>query len=146
MRWRWASLPELTTSELHEALRLRSEVFVVEQDCVYLDLDGRDPEAMHLLGIRDGQLGAYLRAFGPDAHGHLHIGRVVVGRSFRGTGLGTTLMREGMGRARARWGPHPVQIAAQAHLRGFYGELGFEVVGPGYDEDGIPHVPMRAAP
>ena len=134
---------DLDARTLYAALQLRSQIFVVEQTCVYLDLDGQDERAMHLLGHDDGRLVAYLRAFGPDGSGAAAIGRVVVSAHVRGRGLGRHLMREGMDRVQATWGPVPVAISAQAHLRDFYEGLGYRVIGPGYHEDGIPHLPMR---
>jgi ElaA protein len=142
--WRWCSWEQLGRDELYAIVQLREQVFVVEQACAYLDADGRDPLARHLLGLRDGALVAALRAFPPDAAGEAVIGRVVTAPAVRGTGLGTELMRVGMQRVRETWGPVPIHISAQAHLAGWYGRLGFVVTGAGYDEDGIPHLPMLA--
>lgn len=142
MRWRWLAFPDLDVPTLYAVLRLREQVFVVEQACAYLDADGRDPDAHHLLGDDDHGLVAYLRAFPPDPRGEAWIGRVVVAARARGRGLGHALMREGLDRVGDAWGPCPVRLSAQAHLEQFYGALGFETTGPAYDEDGIPHVPM----
>lgn len=143
MTWRWLSFEALALSELYQVVRLREEVFVVEQDCVYLDADGRDPEAQHLLGHRQGALVAYLRAFGPAGPGgEASLGRVVVARSARGAGLGSELMRRGMAHTWRAWGACPIHLSAQAHLAEFYGALGYQITGPGYLEDGIPHLPM----
>lgn len=142
--WSWVPWRELDRDTLYEVLALREEVFVVEQACPYLDADGRDPLAHHLLGRREGRLVAYLRAFAPGVlREEGVIGRVVTSPRVRGTGLGRPLMREGLARAEATWGPHPVWLSAQAHLAGYYGSVGFAVCGEGYLEDGIPHVPMR---
>lgn len=131
---------------LYRVLALRSEVFVVEQTCAYLDADGRDVDAWHLLGWDGDALAAYLRVFFPTAlDPAAHIGRVVVPPTHRGRGLGRAAMREAIRRIEAVLGPVPIALSAQAHLRSFYGALGFEVDGPGYDEDGIPHLPMRRA-
>lgn len=143
MRWAWDSFEDLTSRELYAVLRLRQEVFVVEQACAYLDADGRDPSAMHLRGWDGDELTAYLRAFGPDDDGCVHLGRVIVASSARGRGTGRELMRRGADLAMEHWGPHPVHLSAQAHLERFYGALGYEVVGEAYLEDGIPHLPMR---
>lgn len=143
MDWSWSSWRELDRDALYAVMVLRQRVFVVEQDCPYLDADGRDPEALHLLGRQDGALVAYLRAFLPDESGAARIGRVVTAPEVRGTGLGRPLMREGLARLHAHAGPCPVVLSAQAHLERFYASLGFAVCGPGYDEDGIPHLPMR---
>jgi len=144
MDWHWTDFSGLDGEALYAMLRLRQEVFVVEQDCPYLDTDGMDQQAWHLLGSRDGELIAYLRAFSPGViHPEAVIGRVVTHASARGQGLGRPLMREGMEQVCRQFGPVPVRVSAQAHLEPYYQSLGFEVIGPGYDEDGIPHLPMR---
>ncbi len=142
--WSWSAFEALHPHELYESMALRQAVFVVEQACPYLDADGLDPRAHHLLGRIDGVLVAYLRAFAPDVlyPGAACIGRVVTASPIRGQGHGRPLMREGMRRVSETWGAGPVKLAAQAHLEGYYASLGFEVCGPGYDEDGIPHLPM----
>lgn len=146
--WTWKRWDELTRDEIHDLFRLRAEVFVVEQACAYQDLDGKDPSAMHLLGrADDGELIAYVRAFGPGVLGaHRVIGRVIVARSARGTGLGRELMREARRRLFGAFGPGTIELGAQSHLRRFYESLGYAVSGPEYDEDGIPHLPMRHQP
>ncbi len=146
MRFDFAALAALDAPTLYRVLALRAAVFVVEQDCAYLDPDGRDADAWHLLGWEADTLAAYLRVFFPTpGEPAAHIGRVVVAPTHRGRGLGRAVMREGIRRLEARLGPVPIALSAQAHLRAFYGDLGFEVAGPGYDEDGIPHLPMRRA-
>lgn len=141
--WHWLAWSDLTVDRFHAYARLRSEVFVVEQDCVYLDLDGLDPSAFHLLGYDRDHLAACLRAFAPGAlRPEAVIGRVVVAPSHRGTGLGRPLMEQGHVHVAATWGPCPIHVGAQAHLSRYYGSLGYVVSGPGYDEDGIPHLPM----
>ena len=117
---------------------------MVEQDCAYLDTDGMDFDAHHVLGWEDGALIAYLRILAPGAvYAEPAIGRVIVSTSARGRGLGRVLMREGMQHTRALYGDIPIKLSAQAHLDRFYRSLGFEVCGEGYDEDGIPHLPMK---
>lgn len=142
--WRWSTFEALGARALYDAMALRQMVFVVEQTCPYLDADGLDPRAWHLLGRADGELVAYLRAFAPDVAypGAACIGRVVTAPSIRGRGHGRPLMREGMRRVADTWGDVPVKISAQAHLHDYYASLGFAVCGAGYDEDGIPHLPM----
>ncbi len=143
MDWCWCDFRELGLDRLYALLQLRQEVFVVEQDCPYLDADGDDQDAWHLLGYREGQLVAYLRAFAPGrVHDEAVIGRVITAASIRGKGQGRPLMREGMNRVLQQFGPCAIRISAQAHLEPYYRSLGFEVTGPGYDEDGIPHLPM----
>lgn len=147
LRWTWRPFEALAVGELYELLKLRQRVFVVEQACAYLDADGRDPDALHLLGHdADGRLVAVLRVFPPDPTGRAVIGRVVTAPEVRGAGVGTALMREGLRRVRTAFGPVPIHLSAQAHLAGWYRSLGFEVSGPGYDEDGIPHLPMDRPP
>lgn len=147
MNWHWGPFDDLSANEVYAILKLRQVVFVVEQECAYLDADDRDQTALHLRGYDDNELVAYLRALGPEADGSVHLGRVIVARAARGRGWGRALMQRGADLAMAYWGPHPVHLSAQAHLADFYGSLGYAVVGEGYLEDGIPHLPMqRPAP
>lgn len=141
--WRWLRFEELAAAQLYEVLALRQAVFVVEQRCVYLDADGRDQTAWHLLGLRGDMLAAYLRVLppGPDQAGPA-IGRVLTHPAARGGGLGRALMAEGLQRTRALFPGQPVRLAAQQHLVPFYASLGFAPAGPPYDEDGIAHVDM----
>ncbi len=135
---------DLTPRVLHDALALRQRVFVVEQACVYQDVDGKDPNALHLLGRdADGALVAYARILPPGARFDVAaIGRVVVAPEHRGQGLARTLVFEAIRVAQGHHGPR-VALSAQAHLEAFYASLGFVRVGDVYDEDGIPHVDMR---
>lgn len=148
--WRCAPFDVMTPAELYATLRLRSAVFVVEQKCVYQDLDGNDPRCHHLLGFVGDRLVASARLLPPGLVGEeASIGRVVSDPGARGMGYGRALMVEAIATVGRLWGPGPIWIGAQAYLERFYGELGFAVCGPGYDEDGIWHVPMirpRAAP
>ncbi len=144
MDWWTGPFSALTTTQLYDLLALRQLVFVVEQTCPYLDADGLDQEALHLLGRQDGRLVAYARILGPDAtRDQPRIGRVVTHPDVRGQGVGRPLMREAM---KIAWQVHgterPIHISAQAHLEDFYGSLGFVTSGPGYLEDDIPHLPM----
>ncbi|AOS79176.1 MULTISPECIES: GNAT family N-acetyltransferase [Hydrogenophaga] len=141
--WRCARFDELSAREVYELMRLRSEVFVVEQRCVYLDADGADPGCWHLMGEDGDELQAYARLVPAGLKfAEASIGRVVCDPSTRGTGLGHALMREAVERVRALWGPGPIRIGAQAHLEGFYRQHGFLPDGAPYDEDGIPHIEM----
>ena len=142
--WTWSPWSTLSRGDIHDLFRLRAEVFVVEQDCAYQDIDGTDPSAFHLLGRDDAGLVAYVRAFGPGVIGDdMVIGRVIVAERARGTGLGRVLMREAQERLCGEYGKGAIKLGAQAHLARFYGSLGYAICGPEYDEDGIPHVPMR---
>jgi ElaA protein len=138
-----AGFGELTPPLLYTLLRLRVDVFVVEQHCPYPDLDGRDlePGTRHVW-LADGDAPvAYLRMLAePDAS--VRIGRVCVARAARGRGLARTLMSDALDLV----GPRTCVLAAQAHLAGFYASLGFTPTGPEFDDDGIPHIPMRREP
>ena len=139
MEWRWKKFSELTTEELYQVISLRERVFVVEQNCVYLDCDGSDPRARHLLGFENGKLLAYARAFGPGVkYPEASLGRVVTAPEARGKGLGRQLMEEIL----RRMGEGPVRISAQKYLQPFYESLGFAGAGEDYLEDRIPHVEM----
>lgn len=148
MTWRECAFAELTLAELYELLQLRTQIFVVEQQCVFQDMDGKDQHARHLLGTREGgELIAYARLFGPGEYfEQASIGRVITALSARGTGAGRQLMREAISTVERRWGRVPIRIGAQAYLERFYGSFGFERDGDNYIEDGIPHLYMiRAA-
>ena len=135
-----ADLRSLDPQTLYRILALRSEVFVVEQDCVYLDLDGRDlePDARQVW-IADGEhILATLRLL-RDPSGEFRIGRVATAASARSGGLAAELMR----RALELCGSAPVVLNAQSYLRDWYARFGFAQDGAEYDEDGIPHIPMR---
>lgn len=142
-RWTWHAWHELTPDVLYAFLRLRSAVFVVEQDCVFPDMDGRDPQCEHLCGWSDGELVAYLRLVPPGVRTpEVSLGRVVTAPSVRGRGLGRAVMQEGLRRCAQRHPGQPITVSAQAHLENFYESLGFRTVGAPYDEDGILHVDM----
>jgi ElaA protein len=139
---RVAAFADLDAATLYAILKLRSEVFVVEQRCAYLDPDGRDtePGTRHVWIPAGPEIGAYLRIL-DDAEVH-RIGRVVTAPRYRGAGLAGRLVRHAL----AVIGDRPSVLHAQAHLVGFYGRYGYRQNGPEYLEDGIPHVPMvRAA-
>lgn len=141
--WRCLRFDDLGVVDLYALLRLRAEVFVVEQRCAYLDPDGADPACWHLLGERAGDLLAYARLVPAGLKfTEASIGRVVTDPATRGSGLGHALMREAIERVHALWTPQPIRIGAQAHLQAFYGQHGFAVDGPLYNEDGIEHVEM----
>ncbi|MGI9604929.1 MAG: GNAT family N-acetyltransferase [Acidimicrobiales bacterium] len=132
---------EFTARELHDVLRLRTDVFVVEQECAYAELDGRDTEAgsLHVWIERDADIAAYARRL-TDPDGTHRIGRVVTHPGHRGRGLAAQLVVHLRDTASG-----PVALEAQSYLVGWYRGLGFEVAGDEYVEDGIPHVPMALA-
>ncbi len=143
----WTCKPhaELTLAELYAILRLRSEVFVVEQNCVFLDMDDKDllGQTEHLMAWDNGALLAYCRLLEPALNdGQAVIGRVITAPAARGTGLGHDLMRRAKDEVARLWAGQPVYLAAQARLRGYYGGHGFVPVTEEYIEDGIPHVGM----
>lgn len=143
LRWSWHGWDEVTPDVLYAFLRLRSAIFVVEQDCVFPEMDGRDPQCEHLCGWNGGELVAYLRLVPPGVRTpEVALGRVVVAQSARGTGLGRAVMHEGLARCAQRYPGQPVKVSAQQHLEKFYESLGFATVGAPYDEDGIMHVDM----
>lgn len=141
--WTLAAWHQLNTQQLHDLLQLRSKVFVVEQNCVFQDIDGADPQALHLLGSRGGPLLAYARCFPPGIKfAEASIGRVVTSPAARGASLGHVLMDKAVAAVRQQWGAQPIRIGAQAHLMGFYRQHGFAVDGQPYVEDGIDHLEM----
>lgn len=141
-----ARFTELSNRDLYDLLRLRSEVFVVEQDCVFLDLDDRDHEpATEHLWVRDDRgMVATVRLL-DEGDGVWSIGRVVTRSDARSSGVASRLMHEAVARLDSL-GCTAIVLSAQAHLADWYGRFGFDVSGPGYLEDGIPHVPMRRGP
>ncbi len=145
---RWLAKPfrELDIDTLYALLKLRSEVFVVEQNCVYLDPDGKDrhPEAVHLLGIADdGSLAGYLRILPAGlSYPQVSFGRVLTAPDWRGRGLGAPMLQAALAEIERRWPGADVQIGAQSHLQEFYGRHGFEPSSEPYVEDGIPHIDM----
>ena len=142
--WVWRSFPELSADELYDIFVLRQTVFVVEQNCVYLDADGVDRRSRHLY-MRDdaGLMIAYLRLVEPGVkYAEPSIGRVITHPSVRRTGLGRELMAEGLRGAAQYYPGAGVRIGAQKWAEGFYRSLGFESVGHEFMEDDIPHVEM----
>lgn len=146
IRWTCKAFDALTPAELYALLRLRSEVFVVKQNCVFLDMDNSDAQAMHLVGHAPGNNGevlAYARCFGPGVkYAEASIGRVITAPRARAAGLGHELMRAAVRALQDHWGAQPIRIGAQAHLEAFYEQHGFAREGEAYIEDGIPHIEM----
>ncbi|MND97362.1 putative acyltransferase [compost metagenome] len=137
---------DLGKEQLYAILKLRTQVFVVEQNCPYQDIDGQDLEGdtCHLMGWQDGELVAYLRLLDPETQGgDVVIGRVVVAPAARGQKLGHGLMEQALKQAEKRWPDLPVYLSAQAHLQEYYGAYGFKVAGEPFLEDNIPHIGMR---
>ena len=134
---------ELTTHELYDIIQLRSEVFVVEQNCVYQDLDDKDKLAYHILGILNNQIIAYARIFNSgDYFSEPSIGRIVVKNEFRKHKYGYQLVLNSIQFIENNFKKSNIQISAQSYLKGFYGKHGFVAKGEEYLEDGIPHTAM----
>lgn len=147
IEWQWSGFADLTVTDLYEMLALRQQVFVLEQACLYPDIDGLDPGAHHLIGWKTTngkrELMATLRCLAPGAkYGEMSLGRVVTGPSARGTGLGRELVAQGIACAERLHPGHAIRIGAQAHLEAFYAGFGFRTVSEPYDEDGIMHIDM----
>jgi ElaA protein len=137
--WHDCAFAELSAAQLYAIVSLRERVFVVEQNCVYLDADGLDPAARHIWCEAGGAIAGYLRIIPAGVkYDEIAIGRVVTAPEARGTGLGRELVRRGL----AAVGQASVRIGAQAHLEKFYGEFGFRCASDVYLEDGIPHIEM----
>ena len=135
---------ELSTTELYEILQLRSEVFVVEQNCVYQDIDGKDQKAIHVLGYYEGVLATYSRLFKPNEYfNDSSIGRVIVKESHRDKKLGHDLMKASIDAVKDLFNETNITISAQLYLQKFYESHGFVTVGESYLEDDIPHIEMR---
>ena len=134
---------ELSTHELYTVLQLRAEVFVVEQDCVYQDLDNKDLDAYHMLGVLDTKIVAYARIFKPgDYFLESSIGRIVVKKEFRKFQYGYQLVQNSIQFIENNLQQNTILISAQSYLTKFYNSLGFTQVGEEYLEDGIPHIKM----
>jgi ElaA protein len=143
IEWRFKSFEELTKTELYQMMILRQQVFVVEQDCPYLDADEKDQDSHHLLGYVEESLVAYLRLVQPGiSYQEMSFGRIVTAQNQRGAGLGIALMQEGIEQSIKLYGTSRNRISAQSHLLPFYQKFGFESTGKEYLEDGIPHTEM----
>lgn len=134
---------ELTTKELYDLLQLRVEIFCVEQNCVYQDLDGKDEKALHVIGKKDNKIIAYTRVFKPgDYFKEASIGRVVVSKVERQHKYGYDIMEASIKAVIDYFKVTTIKLSAQTYLRKFYNNLGFEEIGEEYLEDGIPHIAM----
>lgn len=145
LHWQDLHHSELSATDIYALLALRCEVFIVEQRCAYLDVDGEDMvgENRHILGWRDGKLIAYARLLKSENELEpVVIGRVIVDASARGEKLGHRLMEQTLNACQQRWPDKALYLGAQAHLQPFYAQFGFQPVTEVYDEDGIPHIGM----
>lgn len=156
IKWITKTFEELTIHELYAILRLRSEVFVVEQHCVYEDIDNTDQLAVHVMGYKtreergpgqEEELVAYSRVFAPEIKYDMSgIGRVAVLQHERGGGIGRVLVEQSIKAIEDRFGKIPIRISAQAYLEKFYASLGFISISGAYDDDGIMHIDMVREP
>ncbi len=137
------SFEGLSLLELYEILKLRAEVFVVEQDCVYQDIDGKDQKALHVLGFEKDKLVAYTRIFPPGYYfPEAAIGRVVVREKSRKNSFGNEILKASIQAIERKFDTHKIKLSAQVYLTKFYENHGFHQTGEGYLEDGIPHIAM----
>lgn len=143
IEWSYLAFNELSVAQLYAVLELRSEVFVVEQACIFQDMDGSDAQAMHLLGTKQGALVAYARCFAVGIKfAEASIGRIVTRPCARGSGAGHALVDNAITCLSPPECSQPIRISAQARLETFYRQHGFEKAGPLYLEDGIAHIDM----
>ena len=141
--WSLKSFQELSVDELYALMRLRQEVFIVEQNCPYLDADGKDKYAHHLMGYNNGKLVAYARLLPPGvSYTEASIGRVITATDERGKAFGQALMLKAIEEMQNLYGQAHIRIGAQQYLKAFYESFGFEQEGEPYLEDGIPHIIM----
>jgi ElaA protein len=147
LRWVTKTFNELNANELYSLLRLRSEVFVVEQNCIFLDMDNNDQKAYHTIGFIGEEVVATTRLFDKNImyDGYQSIGRVVGSPRHRGLGIGKALMQYSIQECERLFGKGPIKIGAQLYLKKFYNEQGFEQSGDVYLEDEIDHIPMIRA-
>ena len=150
--WQWKTFDELSLNELYELMKVRQAVFVLEQDCIYQDIDDLDRNSWHLMGWKNyasakQQLLAYLRVvFADYQYKEPSIGRVLIIQEFRGMGLGKELLNQALIKIAQEYPKQSIRISAQQHLEHFYSQFGFSQVSEPYDEDGIMHIKMLKHP
>ncbi len=142
----WHEIDALTPRALYAMLKLRMEVFIVEQNCAFAEIDGKDIGAFHLRILDGEELAATLRVLPPQGDVPVKIGRVVVAPNYRGHKLGQRLMQEAVDFARKRFPGQAIELGGQSHLQKFYGSFGFVAISEEYLEDNIPHIDMRLEP
>jgi len=148
INWQWYQFQQLKPDEMAAMFALRQQIFVVEQNCPYLDIDGKDPQALHLLAWQNEQLVATLRLFEsyPDYDNHVSIGRICTAISAREKGLGQQLMIQVLDYIKQNYPAKKIQIGAQNYLKPFYSRFGFEQISDIYLEDDIEHILMLKQP
>lgn len=143
IQWQIKSFEKLSVNELYDILQLRSAIFVVEQNCVYLDTDSKDKSALHLMGTFDGKIVAYARLFESGiTFDTASIGRVVVVANYRDKKWGHELMQEAIAGIQSHFSESKITIGAQLYLKKFYESHGFVPASEMYLEDNIPHIKM----
>ncbi|TQR21489.1 GNAT family N-acetyltransferase [Psychrobacillus vulpis] len=143
MTWKLLKFDEFDVRRLYEVLKLRVDVFVVEQNCAYPELDSYDEKSLHLMYIEEDEVVAYCRLIPDgDKYDKCSIGRVIIKQKARGTGMARKLMHRAIDEAENAWNVDTIKLSAQSHLQDFYGSIGFIKNSEEYDEDGIPHVDM----
>lgn len=144
LNWKWRTLEEMRPDLLYDLMAFRESVFVVEQNCVYQEMDGLDKTAMHLFALDAREIVACLRVLPPTtSNSRVQIGRVAVARGWRNRGLGASMMRKAIDKVQSEYPASAVFLNAQTYLQPFYESLGFTVCGDEFLEDGIPHIPME---
>lgn len=143
LRWEWKRFDDLTADEVYTILCVRQQVFVLEQECLYLDADGKDRQSFHLMGFDGEELVAYARILDAGvSYAEVSMGRILTTDKVRGKGAGIELMEVGLARIEEQYGKVPVRISAQTYLLDFYEKFGFKSTGKEYLEDEIPHTEM----
>lgn len=143
LTWSNKKFEDLSLQELYDQMALRQEVFVVEQDCPYLDADGKDQKSWHLMGYLGDELATYARLVYPGvSYQEASIGRIVTSLKYRRQGFGVKLMEQLLIEIEQIYGQVPLRMSAQTYLIPFYNSFGFQEVGEGYLEDGLPHIQM----
>jgi len=144
LQWGWYGFADMESAILYDMLALRESIFVVEQKCIYLELDGLDKTALHLTASEDGKIRACLRVLPPtERDSRVRIGRVAVLPEWRGQGIARMMLQMAISKAQEEYPSSGIYLEAQTYLKAFYESLGFEDCGPEFLEDGIPHIPME---
>ncbi len=144
MEWKYKEFTELSAAEIHEILKLRQDVFIIEQTCIYPDIDGKDEASTHLFAVDDeNSICAYMRIIAPGLHyQEAALGRILTVQTSRGTGLGKALIEKGIETVAQEFPGQSIKISAQEHLERFYQGFGFVTSSKPYDDDGIMHIDM----
>lgn len=142
MKIQFSKLEDISSILLFSMLKLRQDIFCIEQNCLYPDLDATDTSAIHALALQENNCVATARIF-QDANLTIHIGRIAVDKQLRSKGLGRDLVNECLNYCNQNFTNQSIEISAQLHLKNYYNKLGFKELGPSYFEDSIPHIKMR---